>query len=91
MDSTDTYADRAHKADAEEQIRELREQVEALMRDRVTPVVADAVGRAGETVRQVTDSVTDKTDALAAQVRDKPLTAMAIAIAAGFLIGRITR
>ena len=88
MDSTDSYA---RKADAEQQIRELREQVEMLMRDRVTPVVADAVGRAGETVRQVTDSVTDKTDALASQVKQNPLTAIAIAVAAGFLIGRITR
>lgn len=89
MDAADNHD--ARKADAEQQIRELREQVEALMRDRVTPVVADAVGRAGETVRQVSNSVTDRTDALAAHVREKPLTAIVIAVVTGFLIGRITR
>jgi ElaB/YqjD/DUF883 family membrane-anchored ribosome-binding protein len=89
MDTTNSYG--AGKADAEQQIRELREQVEALMRDRVTPVVADAVGRAGETVRQVSESVTDKTDAVAAQVRERPLTAVMICLGVGYLIGRITR
>jgi len=54
-------------------------------------VVADAVGRAGEAVRQVGESVTDKTDALAAKVREKPLTAILVALGAGYLIGRITR
>ena len=91
MDTTDSYADRARKADAEEQIRELREQGEALMRDRITPVVADAVGRAGEAVRQVGDSVTDKTDAVVRYVREKPLTSLLIAAASGYLLGRITR
>jgi ElaB/YqjD/DUF883 family membrane-anchored ribosome-binding protein len=91
MAATDAHGNRADKADPEDQIRELREQVEILMRDRVTPVVADAVGRAGEAVRQVGESVTDKTDALAAKVREKPLTAILVALGAGYLIGRITR
>ncbi len=87
----DTYSDRAHKADAEQQIRELREQVEALMRDRVTPAVSDAVGRAGETVRQVSDAVTDKTDSVARKVRQRPLTAVLLCLGAGYIIGRILR
>ena len=37
--------------DAKEQIAKLREQVEMLMRDRVTPVLADAAGRAEDTAR----------------------------------------
>jgi ElaB/YqjD/DUF883 family membrane-anchored ribosome-binding protein len=71
--------------DAAEQIAKLREQVEVLMRERVTPALADVAGRA-ETAM---GAVRDQAESVSGQVRDKPLIAVAVAIGIGFLIGRL--
>ncbi len=71
--------------DAAEQIAKLREQVEVLMRERVTPALADVAGRA-ETAM---GAVRDQADAVSGQVRDRPLIAVAVAVGVGFLIGRL--
>ena len=91
MNGTDSTLGNLGGSDANHQLRELREQVEALMRDRITPAVTDAIGRAGDAARQVGDMAQDKSDALAKQVRERPLTSLLIVGAAGFLLGRITR
>ena len=77
--------------DAMAQITRLREQVESLMRDRVSPAVTDAAGRAGAAAQDAAEAVRGKADALAGAVRGQPLMAIVIAAAAGFLIGRIGR
>jgi ElaB/YqjD/DUF883 family membrane-anchored ribosome-binding protein len=91
MAATEAKAGGVGESDAYEQIRELREQVEALMNDRIKPAVSDAIGRAGDAVKHVNDMAHDQSDALAKQVREKPLTSLLIAAAAGYLLGRITR
>lgn len=74
-------------ADTTEQIAKLREQVEVLMRERVTPVLADAASRAESAL----GTVREQTEAMSERVREQPIPAMMIAAAVGFLIGRVMR
>jgi ElaB/YqjD/DUF883 family membrane-anchored ribosome-binding protein len=73
--------------DASEQIAKLREQVEMLMKDRITPALQDAAGRA-ETAM---GAVKHQADAVSGQVRSQPLIAILIATAIGFALGRVLR
>jgi ElaB/YqjD/DUF883 family membrane-anchored ribosome-binding protein len=66
--------------DANAQIARLREQVEALMHDRVQPAVEQARGK-----------VRERADQLSGQVKEAPLVAVVIAAAVGFLLGRASR
>ena len=88
MDATET---RTGKADTHQEIRELREQVEALMRERVTPILSEAAGRAQHAARQVGDIAQHQTEAVSNKVREWPLTSVLIAAAVGYVVGRITR
>lgn len=73
--------------DATAQIAKLREQVEVLMRERVTPALADVAGRA-ETAM---GAVKDQAEALSGRVRDQPIIAVLVAMGVGFLVGRVLR
>jgi ElaB/YqjD/DUF883 family membrane-anchored ribosome-binding protein len=77
--------------DTNVQIARLREQVEALMKDRVTPALADAAGRAESAVYGAAGVVRDQADAVSGKVREQPLLAILIAAAAGFVLGRTIR
>jgi ElaB/YqjD/DUF883 family membrane-anchored ribosome-binding protein len=66
--------------DAQAQIARLREQVEALMKDRITPAVADFAGRAESAVHSASGAV-----------RDQAQMAIVIAAAVGWIIGRVMR
>jgi ElaB/YqjD/DUF883 family membrane-anchored ribosome-binding protein len=66
--------------DAMAQIVRMREEVDTLMRERVTP----AVTAAAEAVRTQTDKLTGK-------VRGRPLASIAIAGAVGYFMGRLIR
>ena len=86
-------ADRFNDAatDAKVQIKQLRDQVDELMRDRVSPYLSDAAGRAHDVARQAQDMAQDQVEQLSGRVRDTPITAVLIAAAIGFFIGRIAR
>ena len=77
--------------DAQAQIARLREQVEALMKDRVTPAVADFAGRAENAVHSASGVVRDQAQAVSGRVKEAPLIAIMIAAAAGWIIGRVMR
>ena len=77
--------------DAQAQIEALRKQVNQLMGERVTPVLQDAAERAQATARQATDYTRDQADVVAAQVRGRPLVAIALAGAVGYVLGRFVR
>src|SRR6266404_4165445 len=77
--------------DSKEEIARLRAQVERLMRDRVTPAVADAAGRAEEAAYQARDYAQAKVETVARSVRERPLTALAIAAGVGYFLGRVSR
>ena len=77
--------------DASAQIARLREQVEALMKERVTPAVAEVAGRAEEAVYGAAGAVRGQAEALSDRVRDQPLLAVLIAAGIGYLLGRAMR
>ena len=76
---------------ADEQIARLREQVEILMKDRVTPMVANAAGRAESAVHSMAGAVRERADAVSGQVREQPILAILIAAGVGLIIGRLMR
>lgn len=78
-------------ADAKEQIAQLREQVQTLMSERVTPALASAADTAQRYVDQARDVYSDNTEALSERVRESPLVAILIATGVGYLVGRIAR
>jgi hypothetical protein len=55
--------------DTEQQINQLRTQVETLMRERVTPALADAAGRAETAVRRSQSAIREQSEAVSGQVR----------------------
>lgn len=77
--------------DATAQIARLREQVEALMKERIAPAVADAAGRAEKAVYGAAGVVREQADMVSGHVRDQPLVAILIAAAVGYVLGRATR
>jgi ElaB/YqjD/DUF883 family membrane-anchored ribosome-binding protein len=77
--------------DAMAQIVRLREQVETLMRDRVSPAMGEAAERVEAAAHDAADVMRGRADALAGAVRGQPLIAICIAATIGFLLGRAGR
>lgn len=77
--------------DAKEQIAQLREQVQTLMAERVTPALANAAGQAEQYARQAKDIYDDQSEMLSERVRESPIVAILIATGVGYLLGRIAR
>jgi ElaB/YqjD/DUF883 family membrane-anchored ribosome-binding protein len=71
--------------DTQRQINQLREQVETLMRERVTPAVTDVAGRADTAIRRGCEQV----EAVSGQVQERPLLAILVAGGIGYLLGRL--
>jgi ElaB/YqjD/DUF883 family membrane-anchored ribosome-binding protein len=71
--------------DTQRQINQLREQVETLMRERVTPAVTDVAGRANTAIRRGREQV----EAVSGQVQERPLLAILVAGGIGYLLGRL--
>ena len=87
------YDDTINKAteDAASQISRLRDQVETLMRDRVTPAVSDAAGRAQSAMNDAAGVVRDQAQVVSGKVREQPLVAVLVAAGIGFVLGRAMR
>jgi ElaB/YqjD/DUF883 family membrane-anchored ribosome-binding protein len=77
--------------DTHAQIAHLREQVEALMNQRVTPAVADMAGRAETMVNSAADMVRDQAQSISGQVREQPLISVLVAAGVGYVLGRVMR
>lgn len=77
--------------DASEQIAQLRDQVQTLMSERVTPALANAAGKAEDYVHQARTIYDDQTEALSERVRESPMMAVLVAAGVGYLLGRIAR
>ena len=77
--------------DAQEQISALRKQVNQLMGQHVTPTLNDAADRAQTAAKQATDYTKEQADVVAEQVRGRPLVAIAVAGAVGYVLGRFVR
>jgi ElaB/YqjD/DUF883 family membrane-anchored ribosome-binding protein len=77
--------------DATVQIAHLRAQVEALMKERVTPALTEMAGRAESVVNSATGAVRDQAQMISGHVREQPLIAVLLAAGIGYLLGRATR
>lgn len=77
--------------DAQAQIARLRQEVESLMKDRVTPAVSGLAGQAQEAAATVQRSVRGRSEMVSKQVKNQPLVAIAIAAAVGWVVGRVMR
>jgi ElaB/YqjD/DUF883 family membrane-anchored ribosome-binding protein len=77
--------------DTQDQLQSLREQVEQLLNDRVTPAIAGAAGKAENAVHSAKDLTNTQVENVSAQVRSQPLIAIGIAAGVGYLLGRIAR
>lgn len=75
--------------DAKDELAKLRDQVERLMSERVTPALAGAADQVQDYAHRARESIEDQADALSDTVRERPLIALGIAAAAGYLIGRL--
>lgn len=78
-------------ADTREQIRQLREQVDSLLRERVSPAVSHAAERVQEAARHAREIAEDQTEAFSNRVRDMPIASVLLAAAVGYLVGRLMR
>jgi len=89
----DTAAELAQDAKdaAGAELAALREKVEALMRDRVTPALAGAAGRAEDAAHDAIEAVRRQTGTLSATVREQPIAAVGAAALAGIAIGLLLR
>lgn len=77
--------------DPHAEITALREKVESLMSDRVSPAIGNAVGSAEAAAHRATDAVRHQAENLSEFVHEKPLTAMASAALAGFVFALLVR
>ena len=77
--------------DTNAQIAHLRDQVEALMKERVTPAVAGMAGRAETVMNSAAGLVREQAQTLSGHVREQPLVAILLAAGIGYLLGRTTR
>ena len=73
--------------DVAEQVANLRAQVEAFMRERATPALADAAGRAETAV----GAARHQAEAVSGRVKEQPFVAVLVAAAIGFLAARVLR
>lgn len=78
-------------ADAKAEIVELRQRVEALMNDRVTPAVSAVADKASAIGKSATETVRHQADRASDAVHDKPLIALGVAALAGFIIASLVR
>ncbi len=69
----------------------LREKVEALLRERVTPAVNGVADRANEAATEASDALRAQADGVAARVREQPFVALGAAAAVGIAIGVLMR
>ena len=83
--------DKIGDVDAMAQIDRLREEVETLMRDKVTPAVAGATERMVSTALGAADTIRKRADMLAGRVRHQPLISILLAGGVGYLLGRVAR
>jgi len=77
--------------DTTAQIAHLRAQVEALMKERVTPAITDMAGCAEDFLNSAAGMVRDQAKTVSGHVREQPLISILLAAGVGYLLGRTVR
>ncbi len=89
MNTNETFRD--YSQDAQTELAKLREKVETLMSERVTPAVTALAGQAEDVANAAGEKFRENADSLAQTVRDKPLAAIGMAALAGFVFAALVR
>ncbi len=76
---------------ARAELAALREKVEALMAERVTPAVSEVAGQAENLAHSAAETVRERAGQIAGTVRDQPFVAIGAAALAGIAIGLLIR
>jgi ElaB/YqjD/DUF883 family membrane-anchored ribosome-binding protein len=76
---------------ARDEIRALREQMNALMEERISPALDHASKRATDAAKRARAYTEDQAEMVSGHVREQPLVAIGVAALVGFLIGRMTK
>jgi hypothetical protein len=76
---------------AKARIARLRDEVASLAGDPVAPAVANAAASANRTLGDMSALVQDRTRLVSDQLGQRPLTAVLVALAAGWLVSRVIR
>lgn len=74
---------------AQGELSRLRGEVDRLMGERVTPALAGAAGTAEDYARRAKDSVAEQAERVSDIVTERPLLAVGLGLATGYLIGRL--
>ena len=77
--------------DPNEQIAQLRDQVQSLMNDRVAPAISQAADTAQQYASQARDVYQDQSEALSERIRESPIVAILLATGLGYILGRVAR
>jgi hypothetical protein len=88
FDMASTRYLRGKLADAQSQIGQLRDQVQALTTDQLTPAATDWVGKTGAVASRARGAMVDQTQGFSGQVNKRPMAAILIAAILGWAFGR---
>lgn len=72
-------------------VARLRQEVASLGADPVSPAIANAAASANKTFGDVSTLVQDRTRLFSDQLRERPITAVLVALAVGWLVSRVIR
>ncbi len=90
MTSVQNIADTVAK-DAKEELAQLRAQVDSLMKERVNPMLSGIAHQAGAAANQAGAEMRHQATRVSDAVHEKPIAALAIAAAAGFVLAQMMR
>lgn len=77
------------RGDVQGEVSQLRDQVERLMRESITPALTNVAGTAEGYANQAKDVVAEQSERVAGVVKERPLLAIGLVAAAGYLLGRM--
>ena len=80
---------REWSGDIQGELSQLRTQVERLMRDSITPALANVAGTAEGYATQAKDVVAEQSERAAGLIKERPLLAIGLMAGAGYLLGRL--
>lgn len=77
--------------DAKAELAQLRAQVDSLMKERVNPMLSGIANQAGAAAHQASAEMRHQAARVSDAVQEKPIVALAIAAAAGFVLAQLMR
>ena len=88
FDMASTRYLRGKLADVQSQMGDLRDQVQALTTNQLTPVATDWAGKTGAASRRARSTLVNQTQGFSGQVNERPIVAILVAVTVGWAVGR---